>query len=162
MSRHMRTDLPSTALPLPKGLSVRGRGEVFPHLSPAHRKPARTKVTVCYTIVTMLKSHSCGQLRPSHEGETVSLAGWVHRRRDHGVLIFIDLRDHDGLVQTVFNPQEAKDAYAVADTVRGEYVLRVTGTVQRRPAGPEQEALPTGEVEGHASQAEALTPPKPA
>ena len=81
----------------------------------------------------MLKTHSCGELRPKHEGETVSLAGWVHRRRDHGGLIFIDLRDHDGLVQSVFNPQENADAYAVADSCRGEYVVVAKGTVARRP-----------------------------
>ena len=66
----------------------------------------------------MLKSHSCGELRASHEGQAVTLAGWVHRRRDHGGLIFIDLRDHDGLTQVVFNPKEGGEAYAVADTVR--------------------------------------------
>jgi aspartyl-tRNA synthetase len=108
----------------------------------------------------MLKSHSCGELRVSHAGETVELAGWVHRRRDHGGLVFVDLRDHDGLVQVVFNPQEAQEAYAVAETVRGEYVLRVTGSVQKRPAGTENAALPTGEIEVHATAAEVLNPAK--
>ncbi|TMB70727.1 MAG: aspartate--tRNA ligase [Chloroflexi bacterium] len=108
----------------------------------------------------MLKSHSCGQLRPSHEGETVSLAGWVHRRRDHGGLIFIDLRDHDGLVQTVFNPQENAEAYAVADSCRGEYVLLAKGTVARRPKGTENAALPTGEIEVRVSEAQVLNPSK--
>jgi aspartyl-tRNA synthetase len=108
----------------------------------------------------MLKSHSCGELRPSHEGETVSLAGWVHRRRDHGGLIFIDLRDHDGLVQTVFNPRENADAYAIADSCRGEYVLLAKGTVARRPKGTENAALPTGEVEVRVSEAQVLNPAK--
>jgi aspartyl-tRNA synthetase len=108
----------------------------------------------------MLKTHSCGELRASHEGETVSLAGWVHRRRDHGGLIFIDLRDHDGLVQTVFNPQDAKDAYAVADSCRGEYVLLAKGTVARRPEGTENAAIPTGEIEVRVSEAEVLNPAK--
>ena len=111
----------------------------------------------------MLKTHSCGELRPSHEGETVSLAGWVHRRRDHGGLIFIDLRDHDGLVQTVFNPQENADAYAVADSCRGEYVLLAKGTVAHRPTGTENASLPTGEIEVRVSEAQVLnsskTPP---
>src|SRR6266540_4102856 len=111
----------------------------------------------------MLKTHSCGELRPSHEGETVALAGWVHRRRDHGGLIFIDLRDHDGLVQTVFNPKEAADAYAVADSCRGEYVLLAKGTVARRPQGTENAQLPTGEIEVRVSEAGVLnaskTPP---
>jgi aspartyl-tRNA synthetase len=108
----------------------------------------------------MLKTHSCGELRASHAGQTVDLAGWVHRRRDHGGLVFVDLRDHGGLVQVVFNPQEAKDAYAVAETVRGEYVLRVTGTVEKRPSGTENAALPTGEIEVHAFAAEVLNPAK--
>jgi aspartyl-tRNA synthetase len=108
----------------------------------------------------MLKSHNCGQLRASDAGSEVTLAGWVHRRRDHGGLVFIDLRDHDGLVQVVFSPQEAKDAYAVAETVRGEYVVQVTGTVARRPAGTENENLPTGEIEVHAISAEVLNPAK--
>jgi aspartyl-tRNA synthetase len=108
----------------------------------------------------MLKSHSCGAPRASDAGSDVSLAGWVHRRRDHGGLVFVDLRDHDGLVQVVFNPQEAKEAYEVAATVRGEYVLRVTGTVQKRPAGTENAALPTGEIEVHATAAEVLNPAK--
>ena len=111
----------------------------------------------------MLKSHSCGELRASHEGEAVTLAGWVHRRRDHGGLIFIDLRDHDGLTQVVFNPKNAAEAYAVADTVRGEYVLQVEGAVSRRPKGTENAHLPTGEIEVKAHAAtvlnEAKTPP---
>src|SRR3990170_5580147 len=108
----------------------------------------------------MLKSHSCGELRAAHEGENVALAGWVHRRRDHGGLIFIDLRDHDGLVQAVFNPKEATDAYAVADTVRGEYVVQVQGTVGRRPPGTENAGLPTGEIEVRAHAATVLNPSK--
>jgi len=108
----------------------------------------------------MLKTHSCGELRPKHEGETVSLAGWVHRRRDHGGLIFIDLRDHDGLVQSVFNPQENADAYAVADSCRGEYVVVAKGTVARRPEGTENASLPTGEIEVRVSEAQVLNPAK--
>ncbi len=108
----------------------------------------------------MLKTQSCGELRASHEGEMVSLAGWVHRRRDHGGLIFIDLRDHDGLVQTVFNPKEAADAYAVADSCRGEYVLLAKGTVARRPKGTKNAQLPTGEIEVRVSEAQVLNPSK--
>jgi len=108
----------------------------------------------------MLKTHSCGELRASHEGENVALAGWVHRRRDHGGLIFIDLRDHDGVVQTVFNPQENADAYAVADSCRGEYVLLAKGTVARRPNGTENAQLPTGEIEVRVTEAQVLNPSK--
>jgi aspartyl-tRNA synthetase len=106
----------------------------------------------------MLKSHACGELRPRHIGQEVTLAGWVHRRRDHGGLIFVDLRDHDGLVQVVFHPQEGPEAFAVADAVRAEYVLQVRGTVARRPPGTENPALPTGEVEVRAHQAAVLNP----
>jgi aspartyl-tRNA synthetase len=108
----------------------------------------------------MLKSHNCGELRPVHEGQDVSLAGWVHRRRDHGGLIFIDLRDHSGLVQVVFNPKLSAEAYAVGDAARGEFVLRVKGTVGRRPPGTENVSLPTGEVEVRVTSAEILNPAK--
>ena len=111
----------------------------------------------------MLKTHSCGELRASHEGESVTLAGWVHRRRDHGGLIFIDLRDHDGRTQVVFNPKDAAKAYAVGDAVRGEYVLQVQGAVARRPKGTENPDLDTGEIEVRAQTAtilnESKTPP---
>ncbi len=111
----------------------------------------------------MLKTHACGRLRAEHEGQAVTLAGWVHRRRDHGGLIFIDLRDHDGLVQVVFNPKEAAEAYAAADSCRIEYVLQVEGTVARRPKGTENLQLPSGEVEVRAHAAAVLnaakTPP---
>ena len=111
----------------------------------------------------MLKTHSCGELRASHEGESVTLAGWVHRRRDHGGLIFIDLRDHDGRTQVVFNPKDAAKAYAVGDAVRGEYVLQVEGAVARRPKGTENPDLDTGEIEVRAQTAtilnESKTPP---
>ena len=108
----------------------------------------------------MLKDRSCGELRASDEGATVTLAGWVHRRRDHGGLIFIDLRDRTGLVQVVFNPKEAGDAHAVAEDFRGEYVVRVTGDVTHRRQGTENADLPTGEIEVHATAAEVLNPAK--
>jgi len=111
----------------------------------------------------MLKSHACGELGTEHIGREVVLAGWVHRRRDHGGLIFIDLRDHDGIVQVVFHPQEGPEAFRVADAARSEYVLQVRGTVARRPAGTENPNLPTGEVEVRATRAQVLnasrTPP---
>jgi len=111
----------------------------------------------------MLKTHNCGELRASDDGKEVTLAGWVHRRRDHGALVFIDLRDHDGLVQVVFNPANAAAAHAVADSARGEYVMQVTGTVGKRPEGTENADLATGEIEVRASEAKILnaakTPP---
>jgi aspartyl-tRNA synthetase len=110
----------------------------------------------------MYKTDYCGDLRASDEGKDVILAGWVHRRRDHGGLIFVDLRDSQGLLQVVFSPDEAA-AHAVASEARGEYVLRVTGKVHRRREGTENSKMPTGEIEVRARAAEILnaakTPP---
>ena len=95
----------------------------------------------------MLKSHSCGELSKDNIGIGVTLAGWVHRRRDHGGLIFIDLRDNEGIVQVVFNPEKSKEHYEVASQVRSEYVIRLSGKVALRPLGTENPKLATGEVE---------------
>lgn len=106
---------------------------------------------------------TCGTLRRDQVGETVTLQGWVHRRRDLGGLIFIDLRDRYGLTQVVFNPQETPDAHQLASTVRSEFVLRVTGEVRERPEGTVNPKLATGEVEVAAASLtilnEAKTPP---
>ena len=109
----------------------------------------------------MLKTHYCGQLSKKMVGQTVTLAGWVHRRRDHGKIIFIDLRDHEGLVQVVFNPDTSPEAHRIASEVRSEYVLKVTGVVAARPRGTENPKLPTGEIEVTAQAAEVLNPAKP-
>lgn len=95
----------------------------------------------------MLKSHRCGELRKSDIGKTVTLAGWVDRRRDHGGLVFIDMRDREGVVQVVFNPEVSPACHDTATTLRGEYVLQVSGEVKPRPAGTENPQLPTGEIE---------------
>ncbi len=95
----------------------------------------------------MLKSHSCGELRAEHAGETVTLAGWVNLRRDHGGLIFMVLRDREGLTQVVVNAETATEAHAVATDVRSEYVVQVRGVVQRRPADQVNEDWSTGEIE---------------
>jgi aspartyl-tRNA synthetase len=108
----------------------------------------------------VLKSHNCGELTTKHIGETVNLAGWVHRRRDHGNLIFVDLRDREGLVQVVFNPEVAPAAHQIADRLRNEYVVKVVGKVVPRPPGTENPKLSTGEVEVTASKAEILNPSK--
>ncbi|MCH8025454.1 MAG: aspartate--tRNA ligase [Chloroflexi bacterium] len=111
----------------------------------------------------MLKTHACGDLRSEHIGQQVTLAGWVHRRRDHGGLIFIDLRDSRGLAQVVFDPEVAPEAHAAARDVRSEYVLSVTGEVVARRGGTENPNMPTGEIEVRAASVEVLnaarTPP---
>jgi aspartyl-tRNA synthetase len=94
----------------------------------------------------MLKTHNCGELRISDVGITVSLAGWLHKRRDHGGLIFIDLRDRSGLVQITADPSVG-DAYAAADKARGEYVLSVMGIVRARPEGTANPNLSSGDIE---------------
>ncbi len=95
----------------------------------------------------MLKTHNCGELRAVNTGQSVTLAGWVHRRRDHGGLIFIDLRDKEGITQVVFNPEVSGDAHSIATELRNEYVLQVKGEVSKRPSGTENSKLPTGEIE---------------
>jgi len=95
----------------------------------------------------LLKSHSCGELRKEHVGWEVTLAGWVDRHRDHGGMVFIDLRDREGVVQVVFNPQVSQEAYEVAGSLRNEYVVQVTGEVVARPRGTENLKLATGEIE---------------
>ena len=93
-----------------------------------------------------MRSHYCGQLTSGMIGEEVALCGWVHRRRDHGGVIFIDLRDREGLAQVVYDPDRV-DSFALAETLRNEYVIRITGRVRRRPEGTVNPNLPTGEVE---------------
>ena len=96
------------------------------------------------------RSHTCGQLRIDHQGQDIRLSGWVHRVRDHGGLLFIDLRDHYGLTQIVIDP--ASPAFKAAEKVRSEWVIRVDGKVQPRPAGTENNELPTGLIEIAASE----------
>jgi aspartyl-tRNA synthetase len=113
----------------------------------------------------MTRTHCCGELTAANIGAEVTLCGWVRRNRDHGGLIFLDLWDRSGLVQVVFDPEEARDAHAVAGECRSEFVVAVRGTVRRRPEGTENPKLPTGEVEVAARAIEVLnaakTPPFP-
>jgi len=108
----------------------------------------------------LLKTHSCGGLTKKNVGTEVTLAGWVDRRRDHGGLIFIDLRDKEGVVQVVFNPESAPDCHKMASQMRGEYVIQVTGEVAPRPKGTVHPKLPTGEIEVIAGKAAILNPSK--
>jgi len=111
-----------------------------------------------------MRTHKCGEVTKQHLGESVALCGWVHRRRDHGGVIFIDLRDREGLVQVVFNPENA-ETFAIAESVRSEYVLRVEGTVRDRLEGTVNPNMKTGEIEILVNHIEVLneseTPPFP-
>ncbi len=95
----------------------------------------------------MLRTHTCGQLSKEYVGEKVTLTGWVHRRRDHGGVIFVDLRDKYGLTQIKFDPEHSKEVHSIADTVRSEWVLQATGEVVARPDDMINKNLDTGEVE---------------
>ena len=106
----------------------------------------------------MYKTISCGDLRATHVGQTVTLAGWVHRRRDHGGVTFLDLRDRAGIVQVVANPETSPQAHASAEAARPEWVLQVEGQVRRRPSGMENPQLPTGEVEVEVRSLTVLNP----
>ncbi|HET8708488.1 MAG TPA: aspartate--tRNA ligase, partial [Pseudomonadales bacterium] len=93
-----------------------------------------------------MRSHYCGHLNEAHLDQDVTINGWVHRRRDHGGVIFFDMRDREGIVQVVFDP-DTVEAFATAEKVRGEYVLEIKAKVRRRPAGTENKDLPTGMIE---------------
>jgi aspartyl-tRNA synthetase len=109
-----------------------------------------------------MRSHYCGELNESNTGEEVTLCGWVHRRRDHGGVIFLDLRDRDGITQIVFDPDTEK-SFALAEQVRSEFVIRITGLVRERPAGTQNLEMSTGKIEVLGKQLEILnaseTPP---
>ena len=107
------------------------------------------------------RTHSCGALRAADAGQTVTLMGWVYRRRDHGGLIFVDIRDREGITQCVFNPADGAAAHAKVQDVRGEFVVAVRGTVAPRPAGTENAKIPTGAVEIHASELKVLNDCRP-
>lgn len=103
-----------------------------------------------------MRTHYCGELRTEHIGETVTLYGWVDRRRDHGGVIFLDLRDRTGIVQVVSDPQRTPGSYQQADALRNEYVVQITGRVTQRPEESLNPRLPTGEIEIYADQIELL------
>jgi len=114
-------------------------------------------------FATAMRTHACGELRATDAGTEVTLCGWVARRRDHGGVTFIDLRDREGAVQVVFHPEEAAEAHATAQDLRAEWVVRVAGTVRQRPDGMTNPALATGEIEVVAAElsivSRAETPP---
>lgn len=106
----------------------------------------------------MLKTIGCGELRSADAGKEVTLAGWVHRRRDHGGLVFIDLRDRSGIVQVVLNPKESPEAHETGTQFRNEWVVQVEGMVGERPSGTENPDLATGEIEVGARAVKVLNP----
>src|SRR3989338_4500668 len=95
----------------------------------------------------MLRTHTCGELRAAYKDQTVTLCGWVHRRRDHGKLIFIDIRDRYGITQVVFVPSVNKEAHVTAQQLGPEFVVKITGKVNVRPKANVNAEVPTGEVE---------------
>ncbi len=108
----------------------------------------------------MLKTHSCGELRLGHVGQEVTLAGWVNRRRDMGGVIFVDLRDRDGKTQVVIDSGRSQENFDLAQQIRNEYVLQITGEVVQRLAGQENPNLPTGDIEVMANEVVVLNPAK--
>ena len=104
-----------------------------------------------------MRTHYCGELSAALVGRSVTLAGWAHRRRDHGGVIFIDLRDREGLAQVVFNP-DAQEAFKTAERIRNEFVLKIKGTIRKRPEGSMNPELRSGEVELVAQEVEILNP----
>src|ERR1700712_1079417 len=100
------------------------------------------------------RSHTCGDLRPDHVGQDVRLSGWCHRIRDHGGVLFLDLRDHYGLTQCVVDPDSP--AFAAAEKLRSEFVVRCDGLVRRRPDGTENVDMTTGAIELYVTEIEVL------
>ncbi|MFT5664913.1 MAG: aspartyl-tRNA synthetase, partial [Gammaproteobacteria bacterium] len=109
-----------------------------------------------------MRTHYCGELNQEHIGQEISVCGWVNRRRDHGGVIFIDLRDKKGVLQVVVDPDDA-DLFSNAESVRNEFVLKISGLVRARPEGTTNKDMPTGEIEVLAMNLEILnsseTPP---
>ena len=108
----------------------------------------------------MKRTHKCNQINNSLVGEEIAISGWIHRRRDHGGVIFFDIRDEDGLVQVVYNPDEV-ESFKVAESCRNEYVVYSKGLVRERPEGTKNDNLQSGDVEIVASDLEILNQSQP-
>ncbi len=113
----------------------------------ADQPPLMSAADLTWSVMPAKRTHSCGELRSKHIGGSVVLMGWVHRRRDHGGLIFIDLRDRYGLTQITFDPNRNPDGHTIAEALRNEYVVCVEGSVDARPAGTTNANLATGDIE---------------
>jgi aspartyl-tRNA synthetase len=134
---------------------MRGMSEPSPAGSAAEAAP--TSPEVAFSLATSYRDVSCGELRVDDASRKVRMAGWVHRRRDHGHLIFLDLRDRYGVTQIVVDAQESPAAHRVASKVRNEFVIGIEGEVAHRVAGKENPELKTGEIEVRADEVEILT-----
>jgi aspartyl-tRNA synthetase len=141
---------PPPAAPPPAAASGTMRGMSKP-------KSASTSPEAAFSLATPYRDVTCGELRPGDAGRTVRMAGWVHRRRDHGHLIFLDLRDRYGITQIVVDAQESPAAHETASKVRNEFVVGLEGAVAKRVSGKENAELATGEIEVRASKVEILT-----
>src|SRR3990172_644727 len=108
-----------------------------------------------------IRTSYCSALTLQDVGKEVTLFGWVHRRRDHGGLLFVDLRDRSGLIQLVFHPEQSKESHALAQSIRNEFVVAIKGMVTKRPEGTANPNLPTGEVEVLVEQLRILNECKP-
>jgi len=124
------------------------------------KEQERPRNDIDITETFMYRTHTCGELRASHAGQTVTLSGWVNRRRDHGGVAFFDLRDRSGIVQITINPDLPKETLDLVEDVRFEWVLQIEGLVQKRPAGNENPNMPTGEIEIIAKNITVLNPAK--
>jgi len=122
--------------------------------------PERIDLTTEARMTNPYRTHTCGELSLDHVGQEVKLSGWVHRRRDHGRLIFVDLRDRYGLTQVVFSADRSPEAYEIAKGLRSEYVIRVQGEVVARPQDMRNPHLKTGDIEVWAGRADVLNPAK--
>ena len=100
----------------------------------------------------MFRDIECGKVNLQHIAQSVTIAGWVHRRRDHGGLIFIDVRDSKGIVQVVINPESGNKLHNTAQNLRNEWVVQISGTVEARPSGTINPEMPTGEIEINAKK----------
>ncbi|MCX5720283.1 MAG: aspartate--tRNA ligase, partial [Nitrospirae bacterium] len=109
----------------------------------------------------MIRDKGCGEIKESDRGLTLTLSGWIFRRRDHGGLIFVDLRDRSGIVQVVFNPDVSGEAHKLAHDLRSEYVISVSGEIRKRPDGTENLNIPTGMFEMYAKKLEVLNESSP-
>ena len=128
-------------------------------MSDVSSQPAPAESAASGTDVLYLRTHDCGQLRAGDVGSTVRLAGWAHSYRDHGGVIFVDLRDRMGVTQLVFNPQTHAESHNLAESIRDEYIVAVEGVVDHRPEGTVNTDLPTGEIEVDVHKLQILSRP---